>query len=95
MSPPETIPSSKYTNVELVPWDPDSDTHAQRLYEQRVACTWDQDLIDEWKVKVRDGNKFFYWIVRLRLKIEACEKGPGLTMRFCRNSVRILREGMS
>lgn len=63
MSPPESIPSSKYNNVELIPWDPDSDTHAQRLYEQRVACTWDQDLIDEWKVKVRDGNKFFYWIV--------------------------------
>ncbi|KAM0448943.1 hypothetical protein ACHAO4_008170 [Trichoderma viride] len=63
MSPPESIPSSKYNNVELIPWDPDSDTHAQRLYEQRVACTWDQDLIDEWKVKVRDGNKFFYWII--------------------------------
>ncbi|PNP45672.1 hypothetical protein TGAMA5MH_02897 [Trichoderma gamsii] len=56
------MPSSKYNNVELIPWDPDSDIHAQRLYEQRVACTWDQDLIDEWKVKVREGKKFFYWI---------------------------------
>ncbi|KAL6898398.1 hypothetical protein GGI43DRAFT_409061 [Trichoderma evansii] len=62
MSPPELIPSSKYNNVELIPWDPDSDAHTQRLYEQRVACTWDQDLIDEWKAKVRDGKKFFYWI---------------------------------
>ncbi|KAL7921106.1 hypothetical protein ACQKWADRAFT_296285 [Trichoderma austrokoningii] len=62
MSPPETIPPSKYNTVELIPWDPDSDAHARRLYEQRVACTWDQDLIDEWRVKVREGNKFFYWI---------------------------------
>lgn len=67
MSPPESIPSSKYNNVELIPWDADSDIHAQRLYEQRVACTWDEDLIEEWRTRVRDGNKFFYWIVRLAL----------------------------
>lgn len=62
MSPPEQLPSSKYNKVELVPWDPDSDAHGQRLYEQRVACTWDEDLIDEWRAKVREGKKFLYWI---------------------------------
>jgi hypothetical protein len=81
MSPPETIPSSKYNNVKLIPWDPDSDIHAQRLYEQRVACMWDQDLIEEWKVKVREGNKFFYWIVRFLTHIKSCEK-PRLMMRY-------------
>ncbi|KAH8123508.1 hypothetical protein FP744_10004704 [Trichoderma asperellum] len=62
MSPPEQLPSSKYSNVELVPWDPDSDAHGQRLYDQRVACSWDEDLIDEWRAKVREGKKFLYWI---------------------------------
>ncbi|KAL7784891.1 hypothetical protein V8C37DRAFT_395018 [Trichoderma ceciliae] len=62
MTPEELAPSSKYNTVELIPWDPNSEAHFQRLYEQRVACTWDQDLIEEWKGKVLEGKKFLYWI---------------------------------
>ncbi|KAL7950153.1 hypothetical protein V8C42DRAFT_190614 [Trichoderma barbatum] len=62
MSPPEIISSPKYASAELIPWDPNSESQCTRLYEQRVACTWDEQLIDEWKGKVREGKKFLYWI---------------------------------
>ncbi|RFU77361.1 hypothetical protein TARUN_4866, partial [Trichoderma arundinaceum] len=62
MTPRELAPSPKYNTVELIPWDPSSDAHFQRLYAQRVACTWDMDLVGEWKEKVLEGKKFLYWI---------------------------------
>lgn len=101
MSPPEQLPSSKYSNVELVPWDPDSDAHGQRLYDQRVACSWDEDLIDEWRAKVREGKKFLYWIVRFEsLSLLHCFLFNLLfhwliTVRDCRNSAMILPERMT
>jgi hypothetical protein len=66
MTPREFIPSPKYSTVELIPWDSSSEAHFQRLYEQRVACTWDMNLIEEWKARVLEGKKFMYWIVRPR-----------------------------
>ncbi|KAH6607610.1 hypothetical protein Trco_003923 [Trichoderma cornu-damae] len=62
MTSQEPTPSPKYNSVELIPWDSNSDAHFQRLYEQRVACTWDMDLIGEWKEKALQGNKSLYWI---------------------------------
>ncbi|KAM0245958.1 hypothetical protein ACHAQJ_010407 [Trichoderma viride] len=62
MTPQEFIHSPKYNTVELIPWDPNSEAHFQRLYEQRVACTWNSDLIEEWKAKALGGKKFLYWI---------------------------------
>ncbi|TFB03399.1 hypothetical protein CCMA1212_004429 [Trichoderma ghanense] len=54
--------SQKYTSVDLIPWDPENSSHCARLFDQRVACTWDEELIEEWKGKVREGNKLLYWI---------------------------------
>ncbi|KAK5998660.1 hypothetical protein PT974_01042 [Cladobotryum mycophilum] len=54
--------SKRLDMVELVPWDPRNEEHYQRLYEQRVACTWDAELVEEWKTKVLEGRKFLYWI---------------------------------
>lgn len=68
MAPQEYAPPPKHNKVELIPWDPNSAAHFQRLYEQRVACTWDQHLVGEWKAKVLEGNKFLYWIVRVSLR---------------------------
>ncbi|PTB70765.1 hypothetical protein BBK36DRAFT_1137420 [Trichoderma citrinoviride] len=64
MSPQESesVPSKQYSAAALVPFDPESESHCARLFAQRVACSWDQDLIEEWKGKVREGNKFLYWI---------------------------------
>ncbi|KAK1256223.1 hypothetical protein MKX07_008482 [Trichoderma sp. CBMAI-0711] len=63
MAPEESVVASrKYTSVDLIPWDPENASHCARLYDQRVACSWDEDLIDEWKGKVREGKKILYWI---------------------------------
>ncbi|UKZ73804.1 hypothetical protein TrVFT333_001456 [Trichoderma virens FT-333] len=51
MSPPEIIKSQKYASADLIPFDPNSETQCTRLFQQRVACSWDQDLIEEWKGK--------------------------------------------
>ncbi|KAL6881233.1 hypothetical protein J3F83DRAFT_711035 [Trichoderma novae-zelandiae] len=52
----------KYASADLIPWDPENESHCARLFEQRVACSWDQGLVGEWRGKVREGNKFLYWI---------------------------------
>ncbi|KND88827.1 hypothetical protein TOPH_06549 [Tolypocladium ophioglossoides CBS 100239] len=52
-----------YPRVELIPWDPTDEQQFQRLYDQRVACTWDYGLVAEWKGKMLRGQKVLYWVV--------------------------------
>ncbi|MCJ1472643.1 hypothetical protein MMC13_001292 [Lambiella insularis] len=47
----------------LIPWDPESADHVERLFQQRVACGWNMDLVEEWRVKQREGTKAIHWIV--------------------------------
>ncbi|MCJ1432777.1 hypothetical protein MMC27_002134 [Xylographa pallens] len=49
--------------VVLIPWDPDSTEHIERLYDQRVACGWNFDMIEKWRGMQREGKKAIYWIV--------------------------------
>ncbi|SPO02017.1 uncharacterized protein DNG_04690 [Cephalotrichum gorgonifer] len=49
--------------VELLPWDPTSESQYQRLYDQRVACGWHEDEISEWKDQQLKETKTLYWIV--------------------------------
>lgn len=51
--------------VELIPLDPDSDQHARRLYDQRVACGWHQAAVPAWREAQLGESKVMYWIVRL------------------------------
>lgn len=49
----------------LVPWDPESPDHINRLIEQRIDCGWDKDKPDgPWKKAQLEGRKCIYWIVR-------------------------------
>lgn len=59
---PVTQPEAKVT---LIPWDHSSDAHFQRLYDQRVACTWDYEAVASWKETVSKGTKLMYWVVCL------------------------------
>ncbi len=49
--------------VELIPWDPENETQYKRMYDQRVACGWRIDEVEEWKQKQIRGVKVHYWIV--------------------------------
>ncbi|KAK9235729.1 hypothetical protein V1525DRAFT_409194 [Lipomyces kononenkoae] len=54
---------SEVANVVLIPWDPNSSEHRQRLYEQRVACGWKSDMIEHWRPLQSDGKMAIQWVV--------------------------------
>lgn len=49
--------------VELVPWDFDSEEHRARMYQQRLACGWRSEEVEEWADQGRAGRTTLYWIV--------------------------------
>lgn len=49
--------------IALIPWDPASDAHAERMTTQRHACGWDVDMVPHWRDKVAAGDKLLFWIV--------------------------------
>lgn len=53
------------TVVDLVPWDPESQDHVERMYHQRVACGWKSDYIEKWKELQREGKTTLQWVVCL------------------------------
>ncbi|KAF7857218.1 hypothetical protein EAF04_009459 [Stromatinia cepivora] len=56
-------PSPKFSKVDLIPWDPDSPSHIERLFNQRVAYTWNSDYVESWRGKQRQGAIILQWIV--------------------------------
>lgn len=55
------------SSISLVPWDPDSPDHVERLRQQRKACGWKVEKVPDWQKIQRDGKLAFYWIVRPRV----------------------------
>jgi hypothetical protein len=55
--------STSKAEIMLIPWDPESPEHIQRLYQQRVACGWyeDLDLIESWRPRQRSGAIALQW----------------------------------
>jgi hypothetical protein len=49
--------------IVLVPWDPVSAEHVERLYEQRLQCGWDKQRVEGWREKQTTGRKCIFWIV--------------------------------
>ncbi|KAH7176422.1 hypothetical protein EDB81DRAFT_850327 [Dactylonectria macrodidyma] len=51
------------SQVRLIPWDPDSKEHVDRLFEQREDCGWDSEKVDPlWRDRQRSGTKCIFWI---------------------------------
>lgn len=50
-------------HVVLIPWDPESAEHCERLRLQRVACGWKMDKIEVWREKQREGKMSIHWAV--------------------------------
>ena len=63
VSKPPTRDRPISSRVVLVPWDPESAEHVKRLCNQRVACGWNSDKVERWKVMQREGKKAIHWIV--------------------------------
>jgi len=62
---PETVivPQFPRTKVQLIPWDPESEEHFNRLYEQRVVCGWKVDKVEGWKERQRKSELGIHWVV--------------------------------
>ena len=60
MAVTDSKPSSKLT---LIPWDYESEQHAERMVAQRIACGWRSDEVELWRDLGRKGIKEYYWIV--------------------------------
>ncbi|KAH7040604.1 uncharacterized protein B0I36DRAFT_357880 [Microdochium trichocladiopsis] len=58
VQPPRQAPK-----VHLVPWDPDSPEHAERMRLQRVECGWKAEMVPKWAEPQRAGLIGLYWIV--------------------------------
>lgn len=55
---------SPKSQIELIPWDPESPDHLDRLVEQRVQCGWHEAKVNtSWRKEQREGTKCIYWIV--------------------------------
>ncbi|KAF7532925.1 hypothetical protein G7054_g7554 [Neopestalotiopsis clavispora] len=50
------------SSISLVPWDPNSPEHVERMRQQRVACGWKVDKISNWQKFQKEGKLAFYWI---------------------------------
>lgn len=49
--------------ITLIPWDPESKEHIDRLYIQRIACGWKADKVQKWRIRQRDGAMGIHWVV--------------------------------
>jgi len=58
-------PFIKYSKFQvlLIPWDPASPEHVQRLVQQRIACGWDYEAVERWKAAQESGKSNLQWIV--------------------------------
>lgn len=65
MTTPPGNPSPRFSKVDLIPWDPDSPSHVERLFNQRIACTWNSEYVESWREKQRQGVITLQWIVRI------------------------------
>lgn len=59
-----TVPSQP-PKIQLIPWDPYSEEHIERLILQRIACGWHEDFVRNiWCQQQKEGHKSLFWIVR-------------------------------
>ncbi|KAK8021609.1 hypothetical protein PG990_006747 [Apiospora arundinis] len=58
-----TPPAGRKPAIILVPWDPDSPDHVERMRVQRVACGWKQDGAESWRPLQREGKIGLHWII--------------------------------
>ncbi|KAI8624804.1 hypothetical protein F5Y19DRAFT_303374 [Xylariaceae sp. FL1651] len=49
--------------IYLIPWDPDSQEHVDRMKLQRIACGWKVEKVDSWRSQQRDGQVGLHWVV--------------------------------
>ncbi len=62
--------------VRLVPFNPACEAHAKRMYRQRLACGWGEDMVEEWRRLHTEGAKGIYWLVSEALRTQTAAPHP-------------------
>ncbi|KAF5868602.1 uncharacterized protein Bfra_012249 [Botrytis fragariae] len=55
--------NSSKAQIVLIPWDPTSPEHVERLVQQRIACGWDSECVESWRKAQESGKLNNQWIV--------------------------------
>ncbi|KAF5674971.1 hypothetical protein FHETE_2722 [Fusarium heterosporum] len=71
--------ATRQDHIVLIPWDPQSPDHVDRIYEQRVQCGWDKQMVEGWREKQTSGSKSIFWIT---LRPEGTETQELLQLHF-------------
>ncbi|KAJ4259730.1 hypothetical protein NW762_007661 [Fusarium torreyae] len=73
--------ATRQDQIVLVPWDPNSSEHIERLLEQRIQCGWDKtpEIVEEWREKQTSGKKSIFWIT---LRADDPETRESLQLHF-------------
>ncbi|TVY44296.1 hypothetical protein LSUB1_G001334 [Lachnellula subtilissima] len=51
------------SQVLLIPWDPTSPGHVERMVQQRIACGWSVEDVEGWRGRQEIGTLNLQWIV--------------------------------
>ena len=58
-----SLPERKTSHIVLIPWDPESKEHCERLHFQRIACGWGAEDVGKWQAKQNEGKMNLHWVV--------------------------------
>jgi hypothetical protein len=58
---------SPAAQIQLIPWDPESPDHVERMTQQRIACGWKHDKIEGYRELQREGKVTLQWVVSLEM----------------------------
>ncbi|KAI0128016.1 hypothetical protein BJ170DRAFT_399382 [Xylariales sp. AK1849] len=56
---------SRLSAIVLIPWDPDSLEHVNRMKQQRIACGWKEEAVESWRESQAVGKTGLHWIVSI------------------------------
>ena len=59
----EPIKAPARAKVNLIAWDPESPAHVERMFQQRVACGWNETYVEKWRGVQREGKMTLQWVV--------------------------------
>ncbi|PMD40343.1 hypothetical protein L207DRAFT_582553 [Hyaloscypha variabilis F] len=48
--------------IEVIPWDPKSASHVERLRQQRMVCGWGVENVDNWRDQQLAQQKLLLWL---------------------------------
>ncbi|KAK0111119.1 hypothetical protein ONS95_001495 [Cadophora gregata] len=49
--------------MSVIPWDPTSEQHFQRLQQQRISCGWGVENVSDWGTEQLEGKRVLCWLV--------------------------------